>query len=165
MAITQNKRLLLELGSMGFSSVVMTEDQFKIICERGEPLCYYALYDSKVVCGSLPNVKFVSSELTCNELDRLSRAQLKLSLEGIARSDEISSINNLYRGIRSYIRGSCCKRGKIPLSDVEVLECCKESLDPEVCDLFFKVKEMRIKREPVSYWTVRRFLKYLERVK
>lgn len=85
-----------------------------------------------------------------------------MSLEGIARRDEISSVNNLYRGIRSFIRSKCCTKGKIPLSDEEVIACCKGIGNDEICELFSKVRELRRNREPVTYWTIRRFVKIME---
>lgn len=87
---------------------------------------------------------------------------MKLSLEGVARGDEISSVNNLYRGIRSFIRSKCCSKGNIPLSDGEVMECCKTIRNDELCELFSRVRDLRKNREPVTYWTIRRFMRVVE---
>ncbi|BCS93850.1 hypothetical protein [Metallosphaera javensis (ex Sakai et al. 2022)] len=129
---------------------------------KGDPLCYYVLNDSKLICGSLPNFTFNFTKETCSKLLRYSRTQVKLSLEGVARGDEISSVNNLYRGIRSFIRSKCCSKGNIPLSDGEVMECCKTIRNDELCELFSRVRDLRKNREPVTYWTIRRFMRVVE---
>ncbi|BBL47505.1 hypothetical protein [Metallosphaera sedula] len=161
-AITNDKSVLMDLASMDLSPVVIDEETLNKLCQDGDPLCYYVLNDSKLICGSLPNFTFIFTDKTCSKLLRYSRTQAKMSLEGIARRDEISSVNNLYRGIRSFIRSKCCTKGKIPLSDEEVIACCKGIGNDEICELFSKVRELRRNREPVTYWTIRRFVKIME---
>ncbi|WP_252896820.1 hypothetical protein [Metallosphaera hakonensis] len=162
-ALSDRKEVLLELASLGFSPVILNETQLKIICESGEPLCYHLLYDSRIICGKIPDIHFKTTHTTCQKLLQYSRSQAKLSLGGLARQDEISSTNNLYRGIRSYIMSQCCKDGVIPLSDSEVMECCRSRIGGEVCELFATTRDLRRNKKPVTYWTVRRFVTILEK--
>ena len=154
-ALSEDKSLLLELASLGVTPLVLRDQELKALCDTGEPLCYYLLYDSKLVCGSLEGFRFNKTNVTCLRLLYYSKSLVKIAIEGFLRGDQVSSVLNSYRSVKSYLRYRCCERGEIPLSDEEVMKCCN-NIGGEMCDLFLKIVRSRRDGTPVGFSVVKK---------
>ncbi len=156
-AITDDKSLLLELASYnGVSPIVVSEEKFKEICKNGDIICYYILYDSKLICGELPEVKFSITESTCERLKMSSLSFIKLSYEAFKRNDEVSTLENAYRALRSLIQYiSCHSLNKIPISNAEIKDTCSK-LNLNFCKEFDNIVFMRNMKSPLTLWTLNR---------
>ncbi|QKQ99114.1 hypothetical protein GWK48_00715 [Metallosphaera tengchongensis] len=162
LAVTNDRDVMFELASTNLTPIVVSSEQLRKICNDGDPLCYFILYDSKVICGSLPSVQFKKSDSTCKKLLDYSRAQLRISAEGYMRGDEVSALNYLFRSVRSFIRAKCCLAGSIPVSNQQVMECCKERVQNEVCDIFSTTVSLRKDKSPVNLTLINNFKKILD---
>lgn len=156
-AISDDKSLLLELGSYsGISPIVISEEKFREICEKGDIICYYILYDSKLICGELPKVNFAINDNTCEQLKKSSLTFIKLSLEAFNRNDEISTLENAYRAIRSLIQYiSCTSLRKIPTSNAEIKETCLK-LNLNFCKELDNLILLRNIKSPLAPWVLNR---------
>lgn len=149
-AISTDKSLVIELGSYGFSPLVISEDQLKELCNRGDPICYYVLYDSKIICGELPRINFILTEYTCERLKKQTFSLLKISYEAYQRQDERSSLANAVRAMRSLIQFLCCeKKLKIPISNKGLRESCKE-LGLSFCDTLEELIRLKKLKIPIT---------------
>ncbi|BDC19418.1 hypothetical protein [Acidianus sp. HS-5] len=156
-AITDDKSLLLELGSYnGISPIVVSEEKFKEICKNGDVICYYILHDSRLICGELPKVEFSISNNTCERLKLSSSSFIKLSYEAFKRNDEVSTLENAYRALRSLIQYiSCNSLRKIPVSNSEIKDTCMK-LNLNFCKEFDNIIFMRNMRNPLTVWSLNR---------
>ncbi|MCY0859269.1 MAG: hypothetical protein OWQ54_02440 [Sulfolobaceae archaeon] len=155
-AISDDKSLLLEMASEGCSPIVLTENSLKDMCDKGDPICYYIMYDSRTVCGSLPAyIRFNFTQLTC---ERLRDSVIPLILNGIQsffRYDELSTINNLYRALRALIRWRSCEVQKsIPLSDKDVIKACEGLSLSEICEKFRDISRLRKLKITITEWDI-----------
>jgi hypothetical protein len=156
-AISDDKSLLLELGSYsGISPIVISEEKFREICESGDIICYYVLYDSKLICGELPKVEFTINDNTCERLKMSSSSFIKLSFEAFKRNDGIGTLENAYRAIRSLIQYiSCSSLRKIPISNSEIKETCIK-LNLNFCKEFDNLILLRNMKSPLTPWALNR---------
>ncbi|WP_240931151.1 hypothetical protein [Acidianus sulfidivorans] len=154
-AISEEKSLVLELGSYGLSPVVISEDLFRNLCSKGDPICYYILYDSKVICGELPKVDFLITDYTCQRLEKSAKSYLKLSYEAYYRQDEIGALVNAVRALRSLIQFKACKNKKerIPISDSELENVCKE-LNLNYCDSLSDLLHLKKHKLPITLFSI-----------
>lgn len=156
-AISDDKFILLELASLGYSPIVMSESDFRTICERGDPICYYVLYDSNVICGQFPsNLNFNLTSLTCERLKRAILSFLSLSISAFFRNDEISTVVNSFRAIRNTIQWKSCTLDKsIPIKISELKEKCKK-LNMSLCNEFSDIVLIKKLKAPLSMWSLDR---------
>lgn len=153
-AISSDRSLVLELGSYGFSPLVISEDYFKDLCDKGDPICYYLLYDSKIICGELPRTTFKLSDYTCERLKKETISFLKISYEAYIRQDEKSALLNAARALRSLVQfKSCQHKVKIPISNKELKESCKK-LGLNFCDALEQILEMKKLKIPISLGSI-----------
>uniref|UniRef100_A0A2U9IGP5 Polymerase nucleotidyl transferase domain-containing protein n=2 Tax=Acidianus brierleyi TaxID=41673 RepID=A0A2U9IGP5_9CREN len=156
-AITEDKSLLIELASNDFSPVVLSENDLQKICSEGEPLCYYIIFDSKVVCGSI-NATFIKTQKTCERLKKQIVSFLQMSIEGFFRGDQISSLSNAYKSFRSLIQWKyCLTHDMIPLSNKDLDNACKE-LNMQ-CATFDDIVNLRKVRMPITLWSLNKIYK------
>ncbi|ARM76057.1 hypothetical protein [Acidianus manzaensis] len=153
-AISSDKSLILELGSYGLSPLVISEESFKDLCLKGDPICYYILYDSKIVCGELPKVDFIFTDYTCERLEKSAKSYLKLSYDAYFRQDEVGSLVNSVRALRSLIQFKSCKDKKIiPISDKDVEKTCNE-LNLKYCDSLSDLLHLKKSKLPITLWSI-----------
>ncbi|WP_338601980.1 hypothetical protein V6M85_01245 [Sulfolobus tengchongensis] len=154
-AITNDKSILLELASLGYSPIVLSESNFIDLCEKGDPLCYYLLYDSNVICGEFPrNVKFNLNNFTCERIRRSIFAFLSLAVSAFFRQDEISALSNSFRALRNVIQWkSCTNLNKIPIRINDLKDKCEE-LKLSICNEFSDIILVRRMKEALSLWSL-----------
>ncbi len=156
-AITEDKSLLIELASNDFSPIVLSEDVLQKICSEGDPLCYYIIFDSKIVCGSI-NATFVKTQKTCERLQKQVISFLQMSIEGFFRGDQISSLSNAYKSFRSLIQWKyCLNHDTIPLSNNDLSKACKE-LNIQ-CSIFDDIVNLRKMRLSITLWSLNKIYK------
>jgi len=158
-AITEDKYLMLELASLGYSPIVLSEKNLIDLCEKGDPICYYLLYDSNVVCGQFPeNVKFNLNNFTCERIRKSIFSFLSSAVSGFLRQDEISAVSNSFKAFRSVIQWrSCVNLKTIPLGNNELKNRCKE-LNLSVCNEFSDIVLVRRMKAPLSLWSLDRIV-------
>jgi isoleucyl-tRNA synthetase len=123
-------------------------------CKTGDPLCYYIIYDSKVICGTLPEVSFNFTNETCEKLKLYAISNFTLSMQGMLRNDEISSLENSYKSIRNLVRWlSCINKKKIPLRNSEILNEAKE-IDEELLQIFKDLVHMRKNKIKITLYQI-----------
>jgi hypothetical protein len=160
-AITSDKSVLLELASEGYSPLVVSEEELQGMCREGDPICYYLLMDSKVVCGDL-KANFVKTPYTCERLRKQIPSFLKMSIEGYKRGDEVSALNNAYKSFRSLIQWKkCLVSDNIPLSRADLEESCRE-LGLE-CDVFEDLLRLRDTKTPITIWSINKLYNVLKK--
>jgi len=126
-ALTRDKQLLLELASMGYSPVMLDEESLRQLCEAGDPLCYYVLYDSKVLCGSLPRVSFKLTDGTCRKLRDQAINSFCFAIESHFRSDELNSVRYAFKAIKLSVSYRVCRdKNRVIVSNDEAESSCKE---------------------------------------
>jgi len=126
-ALTRDKQLLLELASMGYSPVMLGEESLRQLCEAGDPLCYYVLYDSKVLCGSLPRVSFKLTDGTCRKLRDQAINSFCFAIESHFRSDELNSVRYAFKAIKLSVAYRVCRdKNRVIVSNDEAESSCKE---------------------------------------
>ncbi len=160
-AITDDKSLLLELASEGYSPIVVPERELQAMCSEGDPICYYILNDSRLLCGEV-RVNFVKTPRTCERLRMQIPIFLKMSIEGYKRGDEASAVNNAFKSFRSLIQWKECQvSDKIPLSKEELRNACRD-LKLE-CDVFEDLLVLRETRTPITVWAIDKLYKVLKK--
>ncbi|MEM3911651.1 MAG: hypothetical protein QXE55_05080 [Saccharolobus sp.] len=151
-AITDNKEILLELGSLGYSPIIANEDTLRTLCEKGDPICYYLLYDSNIICGKFPeNLVFKLTPFTCERLRKAIFTFLSLAISAYLRLDEISLSSNSFRAMRNLIQWkSCIKDSSIPIKISDLRNKCKE-LNMMICNEFSDVILSRKLRSSIPF--------------
>lgn len=159
-------KLLLDLASTTYCSpVILTKSELKEFCEQGEPLCYYILYDSKLICGSLPRLEFRITERTKNVLRNNIISYYTLGVNAILRNDEISELNNFYRAVRALIRFISVERsGIIPLRDKDIINYCKVQGLKDICELFELISNSRKNRLKLSNYVISKVTERLSEI-
>ncbi|QGA69298.1 hypothetical protein [Sulfolobus sp. E11-6] len=154
-AITEDKYLILELASLGYSPIVLSEKTLIDICEKGDPICYYLLYDSNVICGQFPkNLKFNLNNFTCERIRKSIFSFMSSAVTSFFRKDEISTISNSFKALRSIIQWkSCINLKNIPLKNDELKNRCRE-LNLSVCNEFSDIVLIRRMKAPLSLWSL-----------
>ncbi|EZQ01907.1 MULTISPECIES: hypothetical protein [Acidianus] len=148
-ALSDDKSILLDLASLGYSPVVISSKYFEEICMKGDPLCHYIYYDSDLICGEFPAVKPSINEYTCKRFANMSISSIQLSREAFLRQDEKGSLTWTFRSIRSLIQYISCLGGSIPFSNSQIKEKCL-SLGKEVCETLYIIQEKRERLEAIS---------------
>ncbi|BAB65846.1 hypothetical protein [Sulfurisphaera tokodaii] len=152
-AISEDKTLLLELASEGFSPVVLSKEQLENLCKEGDPLCLYII-KSEPICGNLPNVQFVKTEKSCERLGKAVISLYVISLLAFFRGDEKSSLENSYRTLRTLIQWrSCIENYEIPITAEEVEKNC-ELLGLNFCQTFRDLLLLRRFNAPLTLWSL-----------
>ena len=106
----RDKRVLLELASEGFSPLMLDEASLKDLCEKGDPICFYVLKDSRVLCGELPNFEFRMNEGTCGKVREQALSFYSSSVESHFRTDEVNSLKYALKALKSSIMYAVCER-------------------------------------------------------
>jgi len=154
-ALSDDKSVLVELASFGFSPIVLSEYSFKRMCEEGDPICYYALYDSNVICGEFPfNIRFNLSKFTCERIRKAILPFLSLSITAFIRQDEISTVENSFRALRNLVQWKSCEsNGYIPIKVEEIKETCTR-LSVKICNELSDIVLVRKLKSPLSLWSL-----------
>lgn len=153
-AISEDKSLLLDLASEGFSPIVISKEKLKEICEIGDPLCLQII-NSQGICGEFPSdIKFVKTSYTCERLRKSVIPLYVLSLLAFFRDDERHCLENSYRAIKTLIQWRACEENlNIPLSAEEAEEVCKK-LNLSFCQTFKDLVFLRKLRSPMTLWSL-----------
>ncbi|BFH73888.1 hypothetical protein SJAV_18320 [Sulfurisphaera javensis] len=153
-AISEDKSLLLELASEGYSPIVLSKEQLRKLCDSGDPLCLYVT-QSESVCGEFPSeIKFVKTDYTCERLKKSILSLYIISLLAFFREDERSSLENSFRTLRTLIQWRACIENKpIPLSIEETERTC-ETLGLKFCQTMKDLVLIRRMRAPLTLWSL-----------
>ena len=153
-AISDDKTLLLDLASEGYSPIVISKEKLRELCENGDPLCLQVL-NSQGICGEFPSdIKFVKTDYTCERLRKSVISLYTLSLLAFFRNDERNCLENSYRAIRTLIQWRACKENlDIPLSAEDTEKVCKE-LNLSFCQTFRDLVFLRRMRSPLTLWSL-----------
>ena len=153
-AISDDKSLLFDLASQGYSPIVISKEKLKEICETGDPLCLYIL-NSQTICGEFPSdIKFVKTNYTCERLRKSIIPLYVLSLLAFFRDDERNCLENSYKALRTLIQWRACEEGlSIPLSAEEAENTCKD-LNLSFCQTFKDLIFLRRLRSPLTLWSL-----------
>lgn len=153
-AISEDKGLLLELASEGYSPIVISEEKLRELCEMGDPLCLNII-NSEPICGEFPSrIRFVKTDSTCERLRKSVISLYVISLLGFFRGDEKNCIENAYRSLKTLIQWKACSENDvIPLSADEAENTCKK-YNLGFCQTFRDLLFLRRMRSPLTLWSL-----------
>ena len=152
--ISDDKSLLFELASEGYSPIVISKDKLKEICKIGDPLCLHIL-NSEGICGEFPSdIKFVKTDYTCERLRKSVISLYILSLLAFFRNDERNCLENSYKAIKTLIQWRACEENlDVPLSAEEAENVCKD-LNLGFCQTFKDLIFLRRLRSSLTLWSL-----------
>ncbi len=82
-------------------SLIRTDaDSLTNRCYYGDPLCIWLVKDSKVVCGSLPELKFNVTTWTIDTIRQLILNHMALLYENLLLGNLAWSLNNAYHAVK-----------------------------------------------------------------
>jgi len=82
------------------SLVQMDPDALVNRCYYGDPLCIWLVKDSKVLCGSLPELKFIVTTWTIDSIRQLILNNVALMYENVILGNSSWALNNAYYAVK-----------------------------------------------------------------
>ncbi|ABW02586.1 hypothetical protein [Caldivirga maquilingensis] len=88
-------------GINGFISLIQTDaDALSNRCYYGDPLCIWLIKDSKVICGSSPELKFNVTTWTIDTIKQLILNNMALLYENLLLGNLTWALNNAYHAVK-----------------------------------------------------------------
>ncbi|MGC9104966.1 MAG: nucleotidyltransferase domain-containing protein [Thermoprotei archaeon] len=159
--LSRDKEALLYVASLGYSPLMLDEESLKRLCESGDPLCFYVLKDSTVLCGSLPGFEFRVQDSTCAKIKAQAVNSYCYAIESHFRTDELNSVRYAFKALKySVAYRACIEKRVVFASNDEAYRLCRE-LNLRGCDELKELQLMTRLRLQITTWALDKIAKAL----
>ena len=84
----------------GYSYIVVSPDNLSSRCIYGDPLCIWVMWDSRLICGSLPRLKFTETTWTLDSLRQIILNNVALMYEDMLLGNNAWASNWAYHAVK-----------------------------------------------------------------